>query len=237
MWLLFMGKQIKITDEHKYISSLISQGEHQRLDFKQEIDDARKIARAMAAFANAGGGTLLIGVKDNGAICGIRTEEELYMLQAAAEYYAKPKIPYTIKWWQVGGKNILEAIIVESKTKPHYVQNEKGKWTVYVRVNDQNLVAEPIWIHLIKVTQQQKLKNIEIKAHEQKILALFRKNEELSFNSIERMSFLPHKIVKDVVTRLVLVHILDFRLQAKGTLFRVRNTDEYQRIINQKSFE
>ncbi len=232
-----MSKQIKINDEHKYISSLISRGEHQHLDFKQEIDDARKIARAMAAFANAHGGTLLIGVKDNGSICGIRTEEEMYMLQAAAEYYAKPKIPYTIKWWQVGGKNILEAIVAESKTKPHYVQNEKGKWTVYVRVNDQNLVAEPIWIHLIKVIQQKKFKNIHIKANEQKILALFKKNEELSFDYIERLSFLPHKIVKDVVTRLVLVHILDFRLHTRGTLFRIRNTDEYLRIMNQKSFE
>ncbi|MCX7862267.1 MAG: ATP-binding protein [Bacteroidales bacterium] len=232
-----MSRYIKLKDEEKYISSLIHQGEHQRLDFKQEIDDARKIARAMAAFANANGGTLLIGVKDNGVISGIRTEEELYMLQAAAEYYAKPKIQYTIKWWQVGGKNILEAIIAESKIKPHYVQNEKGKWTVYVRVNDQNVIAESIWIHIIKTAKKQNIKNIQIKAEELKVLSLFKTNEELSYNTIVRMSFLPHTIVKNVITRLVSIQILDVKLSIKGTYFRVRNIDEYQKIISRKISE
>ena len=44
----------------------ISQGEHQTQDFKFEIDDQKKIARTLAAFGNANGGRLLIGVKDNG---------------------------------------------------------------------------------------------------------------------------------------------------------------------------
>ena len=38
----------------------------------------------LVAFANTGGGRLLIGVKDNGKIAGIRSEEELYMIEAAS---------------------------------------------------------------------------------------------------------------------------------------------------------
>ena len=75
-----------------YIKKLISEGEHQQLDFKFEISDSRKIAKTLVAFANTDGGTLLIGVKDNGNIAGIRSDEEYYMVEAAATMYCKPSI-------------------------------------------------------------------------------------------------------------------------------------------------
>ena len=56
-----------------YIEKLIEQGEHQHLDFKFAVNDSRKIARSLVAFANTTGGKLLIGVKDNGTIAGVRT--------------------------------------------------------------------------------------------------------------------------------------------------------------------
>ena len=64
---------------------MIAEGEHQQQDFKTRIDDSRKIARTLVAFANADGGRLLIGVKDNGTVSGVRVDEELHMVEAAAE--------------------------------------------------------------------------------------------------------------------------------------------------------
>ena len=52
--------------DKQYILSLIAQGEHDHQDFKFQINDARKIARSLSAFANNDGGHLLVGVKDNG---------------------------------------------------------------------------------------------------------------------------------------------------------------------------
>lgn len=78
-----------------HIHRLITEGEHQRLDFKFEISDARRIARSFAAFANTDGGRLLIGVKDNGAIAGIRSDEEFYMIESAAKVYCRPEVQFT----------------------------------------------------------------------------------------------------------------------------------------------
>ena len=86
---------------------LIAEGEHQRLDFKFEIADARKIARTLVAFANTDGGRLLIGVKDNGAIAGVRSDEEYYMLEAAAGIYCKPAVSFEFKEWNINGKTVL----------------------------------------------------------------------------------------------------------------------------------
>ena len=74
-----------------YLHMLIAQGEHQQQDFKFEISDARKIARSLSAFANTDGGRLLVGVKDNGRLAGIRSEEEQYMIEAAATLYCSPQ--------------------------------------------------------------------------------------------------------------------------------------------------
>ena len=51
-------------------------------DFKYQITDARKIARSISAFANNSGGHLLVGVKDNGSIVGVSSDEEIYMIVA-----------------------------------------------------------------------------------------------------------------------------------------------------------
>ena len=73
----------------------IAEGEHVRQDFKFAISDARKIAKSLSAFANTGGGRLLVGVKDNGQIAGVRSEEEIYMVEAAATVYCRPPLQLT----------------------------------------------------------------------------------------------------------------------------------------------
>ena len=69
---------MKLLTDTDYIHALIAEGEHQQQDFKFEISDARKIAKTLSAFVNTNGGRLLIGVKDNGKIAGVRSEEEKY---------------------------------------------------------------------------------------------------------------------------------------------------------------
>jgi|YNPMSStandDraft_1061717.scaffolds.fasta_scaffold00693_8 predicted HTH transcriptional regulator len=231
-----MSKHLKIHENTSYIISLINQGEHQNLDFKQEIDDARKVARAMAAFANTNGGILLIGVKDNGIISGIRTEEEWYMLQAAAEYYTKPKISYTINLWRANKKNVIEAIIHESKQKPHYVQNEKGKWSVYLRVKDQNIVADPIVVHIIKMQYKYQTRKIIIREEEQKVLTLLNDLKETTFNEILRLSVLPYHIVKNIVTKLVLIKVLQYKPTTKETIFYIENMYKLNELISKKRY-
>ena len=119
-----------------HIAKLISEGEHQLLDFKFEISDARKIARSFSAFANTDGGRLLIGVKDNGQIAGIRSEEEYFMLDAAANIYCDPPVPFEYKQWHLEGKQVLEVIIPRSDQKPHFVLEKEDKRLAYIRSGD-----------------------------------------------------------------------------------------------------
>ena len=63
-------------EDKKYLQSLINEGEHQQQDFKYRVSDALKLAKSVSAFANTDGGRLLIGVRDDGQMSGVRSEEE-----------------------------------------------------------------------------------------------------------------------------------------------------------------
>lgn len=132
------------------IYKIIEQGEHEKLDFKFEVNDPRKIAITLSSFSNTRGGKLLIGVKDNGKIRGIQTEEEFYMLELAAGQYCKPAIELKYSKWNIEGKTVLEADIPEGKEKPYYARNESGKWLAYFRQSDQNHLANIIQINVWK---------------------------------------------------------------------------------------
>src|SRR5690606_9034024 len=123
-------------------------GEHIQQDFKLRVDDSRKIARTMTAFANTKGGRLLIGVKDNGKIAGIDPTEEFHIIDAAAEMHCKPKVPFTTQVWQEGHKLVLQVNVEPSSQKPHRSPDEEGKWVTYVRVDDHTLIANKILVRV-----------------------------------------------------------------------------------------
>ena len=118
---------MKTLTDAQYIHALIAEGEHQQQDFKFEISDARKIAKTLSAFSNTDGGRLLIGVKDNGKIAGVRSDEEQYMIEAAARLYCRPEVSYSTQTYQVEGRSVLLVQIDESDRKPVYAKDETGR--------------------------------------------------------------------------------------------------------------
>lgn len=126
------------------IETLIEQGEHQQLDFKFEVSDSKKIARTLSAFANTDGGRLLIGVKDNGHISGIRSEEEYYMIEAASKMYTRPEVPFKATRWEINGKTVLEVYIAPSPDRPHTAPDKTDRYKAYIRVDDENILANEV---------------------------------------------------------------------------------------------
>ena len=79
---------------HEDLKRLVLLGEGPRLEFKNRVPRPYRIAREVIAFANTDGGTVLIGVDDDGTILGLRdAEEELFALSTALrERMPRPKV-------------------------------------------------------------------------------------------------------------------------------------------------
>ncbi|MGM9833300.1 MAG: helix-turn-helix domain-containing protein [Candidatus Limisoma sp.] len=131
-------KNVKPIHDKDLLLEYIDEGEHVGQDFKYAISDSRKIARSISAFANNRGGRLLIGVKDNGAIAGVKSEEEFYMIEQAAQMYCKPPQRVGNSLYCFDGKYVLVADIAKSKDLV-FTKEEGNRLKAYFRVDDENI--------------------------------------------------------------------------------------------------
>lgn len=173
---------MKALTDTQYIRQLVSEGEHCHQDFKFEISDARKIARSLSAFANTEGGRLLVGVKDNGKIAGVRSEEEIYMIEAAATMYCRPQVKLETQTYLVEGKTVLEIRISEMPCKPVYALDEENKPRAYLRIKDENILASPVHLKVWQHSKKAEGVLVEFTAREQRLLDALKEKENLSLN-------------------------------------------------------
>lgn len=135
----FEFKNIKAIHSKDNLFDMIEEGEHVQQDFKYAISDSRKIARSISAFANNCGGRLLIGVKDNGNLVGVKSEEEFYMIEQAAESFCIPPQKVENAVYTYSGKCVL-VVTVKPSDKLVIVKEEGGKKKAYYRVADENIL-------------------------------------------------------------------------------------------------
>jgi predicted HTH transcriptional regulator len=162
------------------LRQLIASGENDQLDFKQTISSASKIAKTIVSFANHKGGKLLIGVRDNKTIAGVRSEDEKYMLDLAAHFFCKPEIELTFNEIELEGKVIIEADIPEGNNKPYYAKDEEGKWWVYIRHRDKSILASKITVEVLKKETKQQDTFIQYGPKEQGLIEYLSKNERIT---------------------------------------------------------
>lgn len=210
-------------DDEKYIRDLIAEGEHQQQDFKFEITSSRKIAKTLVAFANTDGGRLLIGVKDNGRIAGIRTEEEFYMIEAAASLYSKPEIPFKSHRRIVEGKTILEITILPSDQRPHYARNEDNRWLAYHRVADNNFLADYILLQVWKRAQRSRGTFITYSENEKKVLEVLNSGEQFGLDTLREKVRFRKKTLQQILVNLVSLQAVKMNFLEDKILFSLED--------------
>ena len=218
--------RVKKKDHH--IQNLILEGEHQMLDFKFEISDSRRIARSLAAFANTDGGRLLVGVKDNGAIAGVRSDEEIHMIQAAAEMYCQPKVEYTTEEWEINGKTVLEVIIPKDKHHKHKAPDNQGNYKIFVRVKDENLVADSVLIKVWKSDKFAKPAKISFTETETLLLHYLTEHEEITLQEFQEIAHINKRRAEAILADFILVGTIELVQTSQNTVFRLTQASEIE---------
>lgn len=109
--------------------------ENQDIELKQQY--VPEIRKEVIAFANANGGTVLVGIKKNGEVCGIDDPDET-MLQIAnslKDAVAPDIMPFVdIQTVQMDGKSVVEVVVSTGTNRPYYIREKGLKPSgVYVR--------------------------------------------------------------------------------------------------------
>lgn len=205
------------------IKALIEQGEGLQLDFKFEISDAAKIARSLVAFANTKGGKLLVGVKDNGAIAGVRSEEEIYMIQNAAQRFCKPEILFSTREWNLEGKKVLEVEIPVSRKSPHKAPDHQGLYKAYIRHEDQNQLANGVMMKLWKKDNSDESITITYDDTIQEIMQHLNNNELTDIKTIQYISGLSKHQTEDIVSDLIIMELVELFFKEDKAYYRLKD--------------
>lgn len=202
-----------------HLYKLIEEGEHQQQDFKYCINDSKKIAKSLVAFANTDGGRLLIGVKDNGKIAGVKTDEEFYMVEAAAKIYSNPPINFLTKQWQIEGKTVLEITIQAGVEKPHFAKDENGKWLAYIRIADENFLAHKIQIEVWKKQNSPKGIYFSYSEDERALIDFLQRNDFITFSKFIRVAQITRRKAEDILSNFVIMDVIRMKTTKEGTFF------------------
>ena len=208
-------------DDKKYLQSLISEGEHQQQDFKYRVSDALKLAKSVSAFANTDGGRLLIGVRDDGHMSGVRSEEEIYMMHQAAYRYCRPEASIKFDTYHVDGRTIVIATVPPSDKRPICVVNEDENPRAYIRIADENIVASPVHLAIWRETQTLKGTVMTYTDTVRKLLDVM-DNQALTLNQIVHRSSIPRYKVINLLARLIRFGTAQWEYKDQKFLFSLR---------------
>lgn len=198
---------------------LISEGEHQQQDFKHSISNQKKIAITLSAFANTDGGRLLIGVKDNGRIIGVHVEDEMHMIEGAAEVFCKPEVDYSFNVFKEKGKQVLEVNIPPSSSKPHLAKSDDGKWLAYLRVEDENFLSDPVLLQFWRDSKVTSKTFIKYEEEDKQILHLLEDHPSITYKELAKRSRIARPKIIHALAKLLRWSIIDFQVDDKGIYY------------------
>jgi hypothetical protein len=209
---------MEMKKEHP-IEALIAQGEHQRLDFKFEVSDSRKIARTLSAFANTDGGRLLIGVKDNGHIKGIQGDEECYMIEAASELYTRPVVPFIATRWDIKGKSVLDISIASGADRPYFALDNDKRYKAYIRVADENIPANEVLVLSWEKQKNPEGTLLKITKPIEKLFGYFEKHPTIHINQFCREARINYCTARTILSDLMAVGSIRYVVKDNRILY------------------
>lgn len=125
------------------LEMMLQEGEGLYTEFKREVREGEwdRTAQSVVAFANAKGGTIVIGVSDQGEVIGVPgsfpSQDDL---ARALREWVEPDLDCRMERWPVRGKTVVIISVLEGTSKP-YFHKERGP---LIRRGSNNLLMRRV---------------------------------------------------------------------------------------------
>lgn len=193
------------------LKELVKKGEGEHLEFKLKSNHPEKIVREVVAFANSGGGKLLVGVGDDKTIKGLKdAEEDEYTLSRAIDKYIYPKISFKKERVAITpDRDVLVLTIPRSVDKPHYVVDDTGAKQAYIRVEDKSIQASREMKEIMRRGRGERDVSFQYGEKEEKLMKLLDEKESVTVDLFATVAGIPRKMASNTLVVMVLARILE----------------------------
>lgn len=124
------------------LSELLRNGEDSTLDFKRDDTQNQDLAKALVALLNLEGGTVLLGVEDDGRISGTKRDRLEEWVSELCRTKIEPPIVPLLSWVRDAepGKDVLAIRVTLGPNKP-YARVHHDRRTYFIRVGNTSREA------------------------------------------------------------------------------------------------
>lgn len=207
------------------LKRLAAMGEGTRLEFKNRVPRASRIAREVVALANTEGGRVLVGVDDDGSVVGVKDiDEEAYALREALDQLVDP--PLDVVMLRVRVSKRREVLVVDvpaSHERPHFLlpdplgdADQSGRKTAFVRVADASVEASRAAVDLMKADRRGDSVAFTFGDNERRLLEFLDLHERITVREYGRMTRIPPWRASKTLVTLVRAGILALHAQPGG---------------------
>ena len=202
------------------LKKLVAQGEGLTLEFKRKASYPEKIVREMIAFANTAGGTVLLGVDDDGSIPGLKhADGEAHVIHKALEC-CRPSLKVTETYIPVGNARcVIRYDVQKNRKKVHYLLTIEKRRQAYVRVKDQSIRASKEMCEIIKRAERKRNIAFRYGEHEKFLMEYLDENHSITLNQFMELCKLKRFYASRKLILLVLANVLRITPHEKGDVY------------------
>lgn len=202
---------------------MVSAGEGQHLEFKRKAAFPDKVVRELIAFANSGGGVLLVGVDDDGKLAGLKYPEEDWLVIDKELGNCRPALPLEHQIIRIDAKRFILQIKVEaSPQRPHYYAKAGAK-LYFVREGDQSLRASRELVEVIRRLKSSQGVRFPYGPAEQEAIRFLDVNPVITVAEFANRTGLNRFAASRKLIRLVVASVLRITPTEKGDIFSRRD--------------
>lgn len=121
------------------LRQLVASGEDATLEFKRDGIANHRLAKELVAFLNLEGGTVLLGVEDDGSIAGVARDRIQERVVNLCRDRIEPPVKPLLSWARDAepGRDVLAIRVASGPDKP-YARVHRGRKAYYIRVGDKS---------------------------------------------------------------------------------------------------
>jgi len=203
------------------IQKLVAAGESQQVEFKKKAAHPDKIVRELIAFANTAGGTLLIGVEDNGTLAGVPfPDEEILDVKRTICRHTRPPLNVHFETIALNQKKFL----VKIHTAPHALRpvffvHPDGRRETFVRHRDKSIKASFEMREIVRRAKSQRGTHIILGEAESKLFTYLSRQSSITLNDFRQLVPLSRRRASQKLIALVLANVLRIIPTEKGDVY------------------